>query len=419
MSKVQPRPHQGVPGALTGGVGHVLPFVGFSILFIRSSVYSSRDVNAEISSHLDSQRALNRGSSKVRQHRGSESAAKQEGVGPDFNRRNHCDVTGKVFIADPRAVCAEICSVLSRRFPDINLRPVHVAFRTFADLYVGELPGYLGCETWYHDAQHSLDCALAMSRLIDGYESTASSADRLGERRAVLGVITALFHDAGYIRKTGDKERHGAEFTLYHVRRSGDFLSELLPRLDLGGEAPLIEQLVHFTGYEVSLDNIQVQHPLDRRLGFLLGTADLLSQMSDRCYLEKCYQCLYAEFEVAGLAGKVRPGVPEPAYSSPEDLIRQSPGFLNHVWRERLDGYFEGTYRHLADHFHGPDPYLKAIKKWSDRIEAVAEQVEIRDSLRRDAYCINAGPLRLILGLKPRAILPFENGWPPAPRFSD
>ncbi|MGA8261561.1 MAG: hypothetical protein WB783_15210 [Arenicellales bacterium] len=340
-------------------------------------------------------------------------------VGPEFNRRNHHDVTGKVFVADPHAVCAEICEVLSRRFPGIDPQPIHAAFATFANLYAGELPGYLGCETWYHDAQHSLDCALAMARLMDGYESTASDADRLGSRRAVLGVITALFHDAGYIRKTGDKEQHGAEFTLYHVRRSGDFLSGLLPPLGLGGEVPLIEQLVHFTGYEVSLDNIQVQHHLDRRLGFLLGTADLLSQMSDRCYLEKCYQCLYAEFEIAGLAGKVRPGVEQPVYSSPDDLIRKSPGFLTEVWRERLDGYFEGMYRRLADHFRGSDPYMSAIKKRRDKLDALAEEIEITNSLRREAYCINAGPLRLILGLEPCGTLSLENASPPAPRFSE
>lgn len=355
----------------------------------------------------------------MRDHPGSESAANQEGIGLKFNRRNHYDVTGKVFVADPRAVRDEVCGILRRRFPDIDVRPVHAAFDIFVDLYVGELPGHFGCETWYHDAQHSLDCALTMARLMDGYESAARGADRLGELRAVLGLITALFHDAGYIRKSGDKERHGAEFTLHHVRRSGDFLSDLLSSLGLGGEAPMVEQLVHFTGYEISLDKIQVQHPLDRRLGFLLGTADLLSQMSDRCYLEKCYQCLYAEFEVAGLAGRVRPGAPEPAYSSPEELIRKSPGFMNQLWRERLDGYFEGVYRHLAGHFRGPDPYLRATKKLSETIEVVADQVEIADSLRRSVCCINAGPMRLILGLKPHDAMPLANARPPTPRFAD
>lgn len=368
---------------------------------------------------MEGQYGSGRGPGKIQEQRGSQRAPKRRRNGHEFNRRNHYDVTGRVFIADPRTVCAEICSVLRRRFPDIDLRPVRLAFDTFTDLYVGELSGYLGCETWYHDAQHSLDCALTMARLMDGYANVVSRSDQLGERRAVCGVITALFHDAGYIRKTDDKEQHGAEFTLYHVARSGKFLSELLPALGLGDEAPLIEQLVHFTGYEISLDDIQVEHPFDRRLGFLLGTADLLSQMSDRCYLEKCYQCLYPEFEIAGLAGQARPGGPEPVYSSPEDLIRQSPGFLNQVWCERLDGYFEGMYRHLADHFRGPDPYLQSIGKRRHRIEIIAERTEIADSLRRDTYCINAGPLRLIMGLKPHATLSLDNARPPVPGCSD
>jgi hypothetical protein len=141
--------------------------------------------------------------------------------------------------------------------------------------------------------------------------------------------------------------------------------------------------------------------------------------MSDRCYLEKCYQCLYAEFEIAGLAGKVRPGVEQPVYSSPDDLIRKSPGFLTEVWRERLDGYFEGMYRRLADHFRGSDPYMSAIKKRRDKLDALAEEIEITNSLRREAYCINAGPLRLILGLEPCGTLSLENASPPAPRFSE
>jgi len=354
----------------------------------------------------------------MQQHRDTQPAVDQEEMGSDFNRRNHYDVTGDILIADPGAVCGEVCSVLQRRFPGIELQPVRDAFDIFADLYAGQLSGYLGCETWYHDAQHSLDCALATVRLIDGYEDLADPGECLGERRAVLGVITALFHDAGYVRRTDDSEKHGAEFTLYHVRRSGEFLSGVLPSLGLEREVPLIRQLVHFTGYEVSLDSIDVPQQLDRRLGFLVGTADLMSQMSDRCYLEKCYHCLYAEFEIAGLAGQPRPGAPEPIYASPDELIRRSPDFIGQVWRERLDGYFEGMYRHLAGHFAGPDPYLAAIKKQSERIEVVAEHGDINGSLRRGVYCINAGPLRRILGLEQLESTPIANAQPPAPRYS-
>ena len=166
----------------------------------------------------------------------------------DVIRRNHYDVTDRVFVGDPRIVCEEVCAILRQLAPNIDLKPVEQAFDVFGRLYAGTLPGYLGCETWYHDAQHSLDCALVMARLIEGHERGLAATGRLGGRRAQLGVIAALFHDAGYIRKSTDEEQHGAQFTLFHVRRSGDFLAGFLPTVGFAQEGPLAEQLVHFTG---------------------------------------------------------------------------------------------------------------------------------------------------------------------------
>jgi hypothetical protein len=39
-----------------------------------------------------------------------------------------------------------------------------------------------------------------------------------------------------------------------------------------------------------------------RRLGNMLGTADIIAQMADRCYLEKCRDRLFPEFVAGGLA---------------------------------------------------------------------------------------------------------------------
>jgi hypothetical protein len=315
-------------------------------------------------------------------------------------RRNHYDVTDSVFVADPRAVGTEICELLGRLHPHADPQPIKQAFEVFSALYAGTLPGYLGCETWYHDVQHSLDCALVMARLIDGHERSVTPAARLGERRAQLGVIAALFHDAGYIRKATDEERHGAEFTLYHVRRSGDFLAQFLPTVGYAEEGPLAEQVVHFTGYEVELDSIDVQHPLDRQLGYLLGTADVLAQMSDRCYLEKCRDFLYPEFEICGLAGERREGDIDPIYTSPEDLMNRTPEFSDKIWSERMDGYFEGAYNNAAAHFGGRNRYLDAITGHMRRLEEVLQAGQVFEGLRRRAECINAGPLRVILGLQ-------------------
>ena len=58
-----------------------------------------------------------------------------------------------------------------------------------------------------------------MARLLEGHERGGAAAERPGERRAQLGVIVALFHDAGYIRKSEDEERHGAQLKTADARR--------------------------------------------------------------------------------------------------------------------------------------------------------------------------------------------------------
>ena len=150
--------------------------------------------------------------------------------------------------------------------------------------------------------------------MLDGHERSVTQSKKLGDRRVRLGIIAALFHDAGYIRRYDEPQFHnGAEFTFYHVTRSSNFLVELLPKLGFGREAKL-----HFTGYEMALDKIKVRDKKDRRLGFLLGTADLIAQMADRCYLEKCQSYLFHEFQSCGLAAPGIPGGPKPVYASPE-----------------------------------------------------------------------------------------------------
>jgi len=89
---------------------------------------------------------------------------------------------------------------------------------------------------------------------------------------------------------------------------------------------------VHYTGYEIALDRIPVRGAKDKRIGFMLGTADLLSQLSDRCYPEKCFKFLYHEFETAGIAGPSIQGVRKPIYASPEDLMQKTPGFVKKLF---------------------------------------------------------------------------------------
>src|SRR5512138_533153 len=218
-------------------------------------------------------------------------------------RRSDFDVTNTVQVSSTDAVRRAVCELFRQNWPHYPFDRVETAFRDFERLFNGQFPGYYGCDTVYHDLQHSLDGTLAVARLIAGYERTHITEERLGPERAILGVVTALFHDAGYIRQTDDQtHRNGAEFTLSHVSRSAHFIGRYLPTIGMAEWVPVATKIVHFTGYEVQFDQIRLDDNRDRKLGHLIGTGDLIAQMSDRCYLEKCRDRLYPEFVLGGVA---------------------------------------------------------------------------------------------------------------------
>lgn len=314
-------------------------------------------------------------------------------------RRNHYDVTDRVRISHPGDVADAVIRILTSLYPDHDLQPVHRAYEVFAQLYAGTLPGYVGCDTWYHDAQHSLDCSLATARLLDGYERSMAEPDRLGARRGLLGVVIALFHDAGYIRRDNDAARNGAEYTLSHVRRSGEFLADFLPTVGYADEVSLTRQVVHFTGYEIALDQIQVAHPKDRMLGFILGTADILAQTADRCYLEKCRDYLFREFQICGLAGPAPSGVGETKYPTVEALLSNTPDFNRHLWQDRLDGYFGSVHRYMEKHFGGRNPYVEQIQRHLALIARLGRKSQFH-KLSKRPQCVDALALRRLLGIK-------------------
>lgn len=284
-------------------------------------------------------------------------------LSPD--RRNEYDVTNTVKVSDAVAVRTAVRELFTRTFPGASFDSLWLAFYDFHRLFNGQYPGYLGCDTTYHDQQHTLDMTLAVARLIAGYEQSVEPADRLGAERAQMAVIVALFHDAGYIRhKERDENFHnGAEFTMYHVSRSADFLRRYLPELGLARQAGVASMIVHFTGYELNLDDIELDDPRDIICGHLIGTADLLAQMADRCYLEKCRDHLYREFVLGGVAIEdSSPGEFKVRYTSGEDLLKKTPFFYQQVSKERLNKKFNRVYRYIEVLFDGRNPYVEAIR---------------------------------------------------------
>ena len=278
-------------------------------------------------------------------------------------RRSDYDVTNTVQVSSVPAVKRAVEELYSQTWPSGKVERLETAFTDFERLFNGHFPGYLGCDTVYHDLQHSLDDTLAMARLLAGYDRSHAVEQRLGAERAMMGIVVALFHDAGYIRQTDDTmHRNGAEFTRTHVGRSAQFLARYLPTLGLADWVPVATQIVHFTGYEVPFDQIRLDDPRDRKVGHLVGTADMMAQMADRCYLEKCRDRLYPEFVLGGVAvSRGNEGELKVIYGSGLDVLRSTPEFVAETMRTRLDGEFSGAYRYIEALYGGRNPYMEAI----------------------------------------------------------
>jgi hypothetical protein len=319
-------------------------------------------------------------------------------------RRSDFDVTNTVQVSVPAAVLDAVEALYRPLWPELKFDPLAQAFEHFERLFAGEVPGYFGVDTVYHDRQHTLDITLALARLIVGHERMQPEAARLGSERAIVGLIVGLFHDVGYLRRTDDHEsRNGAEFTRTHVSRGARFLEEYLPVLGLSAWAPITSQIIHFTGYEVPFPQIEAKVP-DRRdvmLGHLLGTADMVAQIADRCYLEKCRDRLYAEFVLGGVALPVAAnGGRQVKYASGLDLLRQTPEFVAEVRAKRLDGEFHSAYQFLEALYGGRNPYMEAIDRNMEYLRQILRSENWR-LLRRSPpiFAASADPMSTMRGL--------------------
>ncbi|MFO1457226.1 MAG: HD domain-containing protein [Steroidobacteraceae bacterium] len=280
-------------------------------------------------------------------------------------RRSDYDVTNTVQVSSPDAVRLAVAQLFAEAWPRTPFEPVERSFLRFEEMFSGRSPGYEGVDTLYHDMQHTLDITLAMARLMAGYERQVEAAERFGGERAIVGLVTALFHDVGYLRERSDEEaQNGAEYTRTHVSRGARFLGQWLPEIGFAHWVPMAIELIHYTGYEKPIAKIALDDPRDRKLGQLLGTADMTAQMADRCYLEKCRDRLYPEFVLGGVALPTSAeGYRKVIYASGLDLLRQTPVFMEQVRAKRLDGEFEGAYRYLEVLFNGRNPYIEAIER--------------------------------------------------------
>ncbi|VAW65509.1 hypothetical protein MNBD_GAMMA11-3263 [hydrothermal vent metagenome] len=297
------------------------------------------------------------------------------------NRHSQYDVSNTIDVSNSQAVCNAVCDIFHSSYPAADDGVIRRAFSDFNKLFEGDYQGFNACDTYYHDKQHTLDMTLAVMRLIDGYERQAARKDTLEAKLASLAIIIALFHDAGYIRKTDDRQHHnGAQYTSVHVSRSANFLHNYLHMIGFPEFVEIATNMVHYTGYEISPQRIKLPDEKLHLLGYMVGTADLIAQMSDRCYLEKCRDRLFLEFELGGLTTKhTSENQTIVLFKSADDLLARTPAFYNLEVRNRLNNLFRQVYKYAESHFGESNLYLKYLDQNIRYLKALIDSNQLND----------------------------------------
>jgi hypothetical protein len=287
------------------------------------------------------------------------------------------DVTNTVSIGDTGRVAAAVADILAECFGQGSFDDdlLHATFERVGRMFNGDDPEYLACDMPYHDLRHSLDTALTMARLIAGQQGIGDDAAPVvfTPEDALLGVLLALLHDTGYIRTASERALGGPQLTREHEARSVEFARHYLRTTSLAKRAADAE-LIQVTQLVADLDVLFARHaPAAVALGRMLGTADLVSQLADKRYLERCYWHLFPEL-VLGDCNRMRTvdGGEAPLFSDALDLVSKTPAFYDNVVRPRLDRKFAGTVRHLAALFGDADPYGAAIERNIERARTIA-----------------------------------------------
>jgi len=156
--------------------------------------------------------------------------------------------------------------------------------------------------------------------------------------------------------------------------------------------------IIHFTGYEVDLDKIELDDPRDSVVGHLIGTADLIAQLADRCYLEKCRDRLFPEFILGGVAIEQASSGTMVRYRFGRDLLAQTLKYYKDHARRRLEHTFNRAYRYIEPNFEGTNPYLVFIEKNLSYLGQILRTNEW-ENLRRHPSCAipdEEGEARLI-----------------------
>ena len=276
------------------------------------------------------------------------------------NRRSEYDVTDEICVADGEIAISEIIRIFKEIYPkhtkltDLIARHGDIITR----MYTGHHKDYRPCDSLYHDLQHTMDVSLCTTRMLYGYETKHIGGEgEFGPEVFALGILVALYHDSGYILSHNQDADipSCASVTQTHVTRGERLMYENLSSVNAFADVLSdLTKIIHYTGCEISFKDIKLERPFFHRVGKILGSSDLIAQVADRCYLEKCRDRLYPEFVMGGMdyseGGVIH-------YASATDLLHKSLGFYRDFIRPRLELHYQSYYHYVGISIDGYNHY--------------------------------------------------------------
>jgi hypothetical protein len=272
-------------------------------------------------------------------------------------------------LLNKQTVLEDVRKIYRDTYDTDNLDLIEQVFNDVTDLFAGRMAGYIRCDTSYHDLMHTLQVIQPFIGIIDGINKSDHPV-KLSKYYFDLGLIAVLLHDTGYIKTDSDTNGTGGKYTFAHIQRSIDFAERYLSNIGLSHEALIaVKNIIMCTGVVIDYRALPFNSEEERMLGYALGTADLLGQMSDPEYYEKL-PSLYNEFEESyrfeGTDALREKGIR--IFSSAEDLISSTPQFYEMVVKDRFEK-LGNLHMYMTYHFNdSKNPYIEAIEENIEKI---------------------------------------------------
>ena len=229
-------------------------------------------------------------------------------------------------------------------------------------LYEGHWSAYQACQVGYHTFQHALDVTLATARMAAGWNRLNNSA-ALSDNSFAAGIISALFHDAGYIKDAGDLKGTGGKYSFNHIDRSVKIATFYLQEQGWSPEMiSLVGRIISITEFNDRPELATFRTPQEGIIARMVATADLVAQMADVDYMARLKD-LHEEFlEAYNIVGRDKlqaSGIH--IYETFEEMVDGTISFYDKVILPRLDQLGRMDQYLLAFFNADRNPYLENI----------------------------------------------------------